>query len=110
MSKETSPINHLLFMDHLKLSGRSERELKSLVRTVHIIFTETGMKFSMDRCKILLICRGKIIDIDDIEMPDEKRMKQVEGCKYLGVIQDSLPKSVVLKTEMEEHFRRIQKL
>ena len=35
ISKET-PINHHLFMDELKLYGKTERELKSLVHTVRI--------------------------------------------------------------------------
>ena len=104
MLKETSPVNHLLFMDLLKIYGRSEWELQSLVQTVHIIFNEIGMKF------------------DDIEIKLELEMKlqwnwhwryqvkQVEEdrCKYLGVILDNLIKAAVIKKKIEVHFRWVQ--
>lgn len=89
MSKETSLTNHLLFMNNLKLYERSERELPSLVNIVRIISTDTGMKFGMDKSKMMLNRRHKMIEIDNIKMPDGERMKQVEEdrCKYLNVIQ-----------------------
>ena len=89
MSKETSLTNHLLFMNNLKLYGRSERQLPSLVNIVRIISTDTGMKFGMDKSKMMPNRWHKMIEIDNIQMPDGERMKQVEEdrYKYLNMIQ-----------------------
>ena len=61
LSHSDLPINHLLFMDDIKLYGRSERDLQFLVHTMRIISTDTGMKFGIDKCMILLIRRGEMI-------------------------------------------------
>ena len=86
LSKET-PINHLLFMDDLKLYGKTERELKSLVHAARIISKNIGIEFGMEKCSTGRIKKGKIFDMEDIEMPDGQRMKQIEesGYKYLGI-------------------------
>ena len=65
-------------MTDLKLYCRSERELQSLVLTVRITLTDFGMKFGIEKHKILFIRRGKMINIDGTKMLDGKRMKQLE--------------------------------
>ena len=53
----------------------------------------------MDKCKKLLICKERLIDIDDTEVPDGEHRKQVEedGYKHLGGFQGSQIKTVVTK-------------
>lgn len=48
LEKHSININHLLFMDDVKLYGKNERELTSLINTVHIFSQDIGMKFDMD--------------------------------------------------------------
>ena len=69
LPKET-PINHLLFIDDLKLYGKTECELQSLVHTVRIISKDNGMEFEMDKSSTVHIKKGKICDMEDMEMPD----------------------------------------
>ena len=90
LSKET-PINRLLFMDDLKLCGKLERKLQPLIHTVRIMSKDIGMEFGMDKCNIVRIKKGKICDMEDIEIRNGQQMKQNEGSgyKYLGIIQDS---------------------
>ena len=57
-SKET-PINHLLFMDRLKLYGKRERELQSLVYSSDNI-EYIDMKLGMDKCSTVRMKKGKI--------------------------------------------------
>ena len=99
--KETS-INHLLFVDDLKLYGKTEHELQSLVHTVRIISKDIGMRFRMGKCSTARIKKEKICDMKDIEMIDGQQMKQIEesGCKYLGIIQDSEIKSYIMKDKI----------
>ena len=96
LSKETH-INHLLFLDDLKLYGKTERELHSLVDPVGIILKDVGMEFRMEKCSTVRIKKGKVCDMENVEMLDGQHMKQIEesGYKYLGIIQDSEIKTQV---------------
>ena len=52
--KEHNPlINHLLFMDDLKLYGSNKNQLDSLIQTVRIFSEDIHMKFGLDKCAIL---------------------------------------------------------
>ena len=46
-------INHLLFMDDLKLYAKNEKGLKSLVQTVRIFSDDNCMEFGIDKCATL---------------------------------------------------------
>ena len=37
-------IKHLLFMDHLKLYGKSDSQIDSLVKTVHLFSKDIGIR------------------------------------------------------------------
>ena len=43
-------INHLLFIDDLKLFGKNEREVDSLVSIVKIISEDIRMEFRINKC------------------------------------------------------------
>ena len=47
-------INHLFFMDGLKLYSRNEKGLDSLVQTVHVLSEDIGMKFGTEKCVVML--------------------------------------------------------
>ena len=74
-------------MDDLKLYAKSERELDSLMQIVRI-FSDAGMVFCLDKCVVLDLKRGKMVRTEGIELPDGKRMREVnlDGYKYLGVL------------------------
>ena len=55
--KKDYKLNHLLYMDDLKLFAKSEEQIDTLVRTVHVFSTEFGMK----KCGILTMKRGKVV-------------------------------------------------
>ena len=42
-------INHLLFIDDLKLYSRNEKELDSLIQTICIFSKDIGMEFSIEK-------------------------------------------------------------
>ena len=42
-------LRHLLFMDDLKLYGKDERQLDSLVDTVRVFSTNIGMEFGLKK-------------------------------------------------------------
>ena len=82
-------LNHLLFVDDLKLYAKSEEQTNTLARTVHVFSTDIGMGFEIKKCGILTMKRGKIVKSEGIKLPDGEVMKQVgqEGYTYLGIIE-----------------------
>ena len=63
-------INHLLFMDDLKLYIRNEKELDSFVQTIRIFSKDIGTKFGREKFAMLVIEKGKIVKSVGIELPD----------------------------------------
>ena len=71
-------INHKLF-------ARSEKALNSLVQTVRVVSEDTGMKFGIEKCAMLVLKRGNIIKSDGIVLPDDtviKAMNEGDSYKY----------------------------
>ena len=48
-------------MDDLKLYSRNEKELDSLVQTIHIFSDDIRMEFDIEKCVMLVIEKGKEI-------------------------------------------------
>ena len=87
--KKEYKLNHLLFMDDLKLHAKSEEQTSTLVRTVYVFSTDISMEFGTMKCGILTMKRRKIVKSEGIKLPDGEVMKQVgqEGYTYLGIIE-----------------------
>ena len=86
-SESKEYINHLLFMDDLKLYSRSEEGLGSLVETVRIFSEDVGVEFGIKKCVMLAMEKGKIVKSVGIELPDGKVIKSLqdgESYKCLG--------------------------
>ena len=107
-------INHLLFMDDLKLYAKNEKALDSLVQTVRIFSTDIGMEFGLDKCAVLTMKRGKIVKSQGIEMPDEETIKGMEEgdtYKYHGILEADRIKSQDMKEKIKkEYLRRTRKV
>ena len=76
VTSRNQKLNHLLFMDDLKLYAKSERELDSLIQTVRS-FSDVGMVFGLDKWDVLVLKRGKIVRTKGVELPDGKLMREV---------------------------------
>ena len=89
-SESKEKVNHLLFMDDLKLYSRSEKGLNLLVKTVRIFSEDIGMVFGIEKCAMLVMEKGKIVKSVGIELPDGKVIKSLqegESYKYLGILE-----------------------
>ena len=53
-------VNHLLYLDDLKLYGRNQWEILSLVTTVKMFSDDICMQFGLDKCASLSIRWGKV--------------------------------------------------
>ena len=106
-------VNHLLYMDDLKLYGKSKAELEALVNTVRIFTDDIKMKFGLQKCATLVMKRGKKEEDAGIEMPDGQLMKDLgDGdYKYLGILEADKIRMGEMKVRVrKEYYRRIRKL
>ena len=69
-SSSGSKINHLLFMDDLKLYAQKEKSLESLVQAVETYSNDTGMEFGICKCALLTLKKGKIVESNGIVLPN----------------------------------------
>ena len=110
--KKEYKLNHLLFMDDLKLYAKSEEQANTLVRTVYVFSTDIDMEFGIKKCGILTMKRGKIVKNEGIKLPDGEVMKQVEqeGYIYLGIIELDKIKETEMKEKIIEEYKQRQRL
>ena len=102
--KNGEKLNHLLFMDDLKIFAKSEREINGLISTVQILSNDTGMEFRIKKCGVLVLKRGTVVSSEGVEMPDGERIDEVEknGYRYLCILEYNKIK----ERKMKENFRR----
>ena len=67
-------INHLLFMEDLKLYGKSENEIKGLVSTAEV--SSQGMEFGIKKCGVIVMNRGKVKSTDGIELTGGEKTRR----------------------------------
>ena len=106
-------IHHLLYMDDLKLYGKNEREIDSMINTVRIFSDDIGMKFGLEKCGRLIIKRGKVVVTQGLLL-DIGKIRDVEvekGYKYLGILQgmENLQKQVKANT-VKTYTKRIRQV
>ena len=109
--EEGKKINHLLFMDDLKLYGGNREEVEELVGVVSKFSDDIGMEFGIDKCATLEIRHGKQVACEGIELPGGEVMREVEesGYKYLGVLEGACIKTKEMKELVrKEYLKRVK--
>ena len=59
LSRSQEKINHLMYMDDIKLFAKNEKELETLIHTVRIYSQGIGIEFSIEKCAMLVMKSGK---------------------------------------------------
>ena len=82
-------VNHRLFMDDLKLFGKSEDQINLLAQTVQLFSEDIGMEFGLKKCVVLLMKRGKKVRFDGITLLYGRLMREIEedGYKYSEILE-----------------------
>ena len=113
-SESKEKINHLLFMDDLKLYSPSEKGLDSLVQTVRVFSEDIGIEFGKEKCAMLVMEKGKIVKSLGIELPDGKVIKSLqegESYKYLGILEaDKFLEEKMKLNVSKEYIKGIRKV
>ena len=83
-----SKINHLFYVDDLKLYGTSDNQLKGLMSTVKKVSDDIQMEFGLDRWVKATFKRGKRVSAKGILLNDHQLtqdLDQAKTYKYLGM-------------------------
>ena len=111
-SKEA--LNHLLYMDDLKLYAKTDKELEGLVQSERIFSNDIGMEFGINKCAVLILKRGKQTFSEGISLPGTGQMKSIgedEYYKYLGVLEaDKINCEEMKSNTRKEYLRRVRKI
>ena len=77
-------------MDDLKLYGGSKPDIDGLIQAVYIVTDDIGMKFRIDKCEVLEMCRGKESKCEGITIGIWEVIGKIDddGYKYLMEISD----------------------
>ena len=101
-------------MDDLKLYSRNEKELDSLVQTIRIFSKDIGMEFGIEKCAVLVIEQGKIVNSVGIELQDGKvitSLQEGENYKCLGILEADIFLGKEMKVKVsKKYFRRLKKV
>ena len=107
-------VNHLLFMDDLKIYGRNEAETERLTNTVNIFTRDIGMEFGIDKCAHATMKRGKLSSVGEMELTSGEIIREIEsekGYKYLGILEaDDIKHSTIKANISREYYRRLRKI
>ena len=112
LSRSQEKINHLMYMDDIKLFAKNERELETLTHAVRIYSQDIGMEFGIEKCAMLVMKSGKWHMTEGMELPNHDRIRPLEEketCKYLGILVADTIKQVQTK-DTKEYLRRTRKL
>jgi len=60
LNRSLLKVNHLLYLDGVKLYARSHTELESLISTVESFSTDICMSFGFDKCRTISMVGGKM--------------------------------------------------
>ena len=104
-------MNHLMFMDDIKLFGRNMQDVEALIQTVRIITDDMRMAFGIDKCAVVQVVRGKITHSEGVVLPSGETMGDLEGqgYKYLGILETDQIRHKEMKEKVtKEYFTRVR--
>jgi hypothetical protein len=113
LSDESEPegitVNHLLYMDDIKLYAKSVAQLKKMIAEVKIFSDQMKMKFGLDKCKTVHIVRGKLKeDSQVLLLPPGDHIEALcnkdDRYKYLGIMQLNTNKHQEMKASIKQEY------
>ena len=93
----------------LRLFGKNDEQIDSLVRTIHIFSKDIGMEFGIKKCGMFVMKKGKIVKCNGIQLRDGEAIKSIEadGYKYLGILKLDKFMEVQRKCTFVKEYERL---
>ena len=83
-TKSLSKINHLMYMDNIKLFTENNKELETLIQTIRIYSQDIGMEIGIEKSAMFIMKSGKQQVTERIKLAIQERISMVgekENCK-----------------------------
>ena len=107
-------INHLFYMDDLKLFAKNDQQLPGLLNIVKQFNDDIRMEFGLDKCAKAKFFRGKLLKAKNITLDTITIIKDLEpddNYKYLGVTEgDAIQHPSMREKIRKECFRRVRSI
>ena len=114
LCRSKGKVNHLIYMDDIKLFAKNEKGLEILIHSVRIYSQDIGMESGKEKCAMLVMKSDKRHLTDGIELPNQDKIRTLgenETYKYLGILEADTIKQVQMKGKIQkEYLRRTRKL
>ena len=110
---EQTKINHLFYVDDLKLYGASDNQLTGLINTVKNVSDDIKMEFGLDKCAKVSFKRGKKVSAEGIPLNDNQVIQdldQAEIYKYVGMEEGEGVQHHKMKVKIRKGYKRRIKL
>ena len=112
--QEPSIVNHLLYMDDLKLYNSKEKSLKDQLTAVLQFSHDINMEFGINKCAKISIIRGKHNPSQEIQIDQNTSIKELDRnqvYKYLGIAEAAgLDHQTIRNKTKKEYFNRIKRI
>ena len=110
LNREEGKINHLLFMDDVKLYSKDEKEINYLGPTVRGFSSDIGMDFCISKCAVLVLKKRRS---EGVELPDVRKLQSLkeggEEYKYLGLLEaDDIKQESMIKRPSKKIHKNCQ--
>ena len=76
LSRSQEKVNHLMYMDDIKLFAKNEKELETLKHTIRIYSQDIGMEFDIGKCALPVMKSGKRHLTDGIKLPNQEKIRK----------------------------------
>ncbi|XP_042889217.1 uncharacterized protein LOC122264411 [Penaeus japonicus] len=105
-------LNHLFYMDDLKLFAKNDQQLEGLLTTVKEFSNDICMDFGLDKCAKASFVRGKLRESTPIQLDIDTVIKELnpeDSYKYLGVCEgDGIDHAKMKEKVRKEYYRRVK--
>ena len=109
LSKLQEKVNHLMYMDDIKLLAKKGRELETLIHAVRTYSQDIGMGFGIEKCAMLVMKSGKRHRTDGREPANQDKIRTLEekeAYKYLGIFEADTIKQETTEKIKKKYLRR----
>ena len=110
LSRSQEKINHLMYMDNIKLFGKNGKDRETLIHAVRIYSQDIEMEFGIEKCALFVMKSSKRHITDGMELPNQNKIRtpgENETYKYLGILEADTIKEVdkVKKRILHENLK-----
>ena len=99
-------------MDDLKLYGKNEKEIDSLIKTKWQCSEDIKMEFGILKCAMVSLQRGRKTRWEGIQLPNGEEIGEAgaRGYKYLGILELDKIMCDEMKRKVKEAYQKRVKL